>query len=101
MIFLRQFSNQYLPMKLLFTFLAILVGYLLFSQSNSDSYRKSLSPFSFVENKGQIYDQNYKANPEVLYLLNMNGFNVQLKKDGFSYDVYEKEIIKSQPTESI
>lgn len=43
----------------------------------------------FKENKGQIIDQNGKPNDAVKYLLNSRGLNVQLKKHGFSYDVYE------------
>lgn len=42
----------------------------------------------FIENKGQIIDQNNKPNPSVLYLLNMPGMNVQLRRGGFSYDLY-------------
>ena len=42
----------------------------------------------FIENKGQIIDQNNKPNPDVKYLINTPGFNVQLRKAGFSYDVY-------------
>ena len=45
----------------------------------------------FIENKGQIVDQNNKPNPAVLYLLNTPGFNVQLRNGGFSYDVYTVE----------
>ena len=43
----------------------------------------------FKENKGQIVDQKGKSNAAVKYLLNSNGLNVQLKKNGFSYDIYE------------
>ena len=43
----------------------------------------------FKENKGQIIDQKGKPNTAVKYLLTSNGLNVQLKKNGFSYDVYE------------
>ena len=42
----------------------------------------------FIENKGQIIDQNHNANPAVLYLLHTPGMNVQLTKAGFSYDLY-------------
>ena len=42
----------------------------------------------FIENKGQIIDQNNNPNSAVLYLLNTPGLNVQLRKDGFSYDLY-------------
>jgi len=45
----------------------------------------------FIENKGQIIEQNNKPNPSVLYLLNTPGMNVQLRKAGFSYDVYSIE----------
>jgi len=46
---------------------------------------------AFIKNKGQIIDQNDKPNPHVLYLLTTPGLNVQLKKNGFSYDTYEPE----------
>ena len=43
----------------------------------------------FIENKGQIYDQNFEPNPAVKYLLSLgNGLNVQLKANSFSYDTY-------------
>jgi len=56
----------------------------------------------FIENKGQIVDQNYTPNPGVLYLLNIPGMNVQLRRGGFSYDVYTvvKSNVKSQESES-
>jgi gliding motility-associated-like protein len=43
----------------------------------------------FKENKGQIIDQKGKPNNAVKYLLNSGGLNVQLSKNGFSYDIYE------------
>ncbi|AWH83898.1 hypothetical protein HYN59_01645 [Flavobacterium album] len=43
----------------------------------------------FVENKGQIINQDNKINKEVCYLLATPGLNVQLRKTGFSYDFYE------------
>ncbi|WP_291133387.1 T9SS type B sorting domain-containing protein [Flavobacterium sp. UBA7682] len=47
----------------------------------------------FIENKGQIIDQKGNPNPAVKYLLNTNGLNVQLRQNGFSYDVYETKKI--------
>lgn len=44
--------------------------------------------FGFIENKGQVIDQNNNPNPSVKYILNLPGINVQLKKNGFSYDTY-------------
>ena len=63
------------------------------------SHAKNKIPFNngvkqsagFIENKGQIIDQNNKPNPAVLYLLNTPGMNVQLRITGFSYDVYSIE----------
>jgi len=47
------------------------------------------SKTGFIENKGQIIDQNSLPNPSVLYLLNTPGLNVQLRRGGFSYDIYQ------------
>ncbi|MBS7254424.1 DUF7948 domain-containing protein [Flavobacterium branchiicola] len=66
--------------KLLFIFLIITVQ--LFSQNKNQA-------IGFKENKGQIRDQKGKTNNDVKYLLNSNGLNVQLKTNGFSYDIYE------------
>ncbi|MFM9987595.1 hypothetical protein [Flavobacterium sp.] len=55
--------------------------------------QKQNSSIGFIENKGQIVDQKGKQNKGILYLLNTPGINVQIKKNGFSYDIYE--IIKS------
>ena len=62
--------------------------------------RKQIPINGFIENKGQIIDQNNKPNPGVLYLLNTPGFNVQLRRGGFSYDLYrisniEQRFLKS------
>ena len=51
------------------------------------------STVGFIENKGQIVDQNSNPNDNVKYLLNTKGLNVQLRKNGFSYDVYESKKI--------
>ncbi len=42
--------------------------------------------YGFIENKGQIIDQNNQPNTAVLYLYNGNGMNVQLRQSGFSYE---------------
>jgi len=74
-------------------FLRFLAGIilLLFANSlfaqNPDSFTKS-STKGFIQNKGQIIDQNNKPNPSVLYLLNTPGFNVQLRRGGWSYDLF-------------
>ena len=76
----------------------ILFSTTLFSQNKNPS-------IGFIENKGQLIDQNSKPNNSVKYLLNTNGLNVQLRENGFSYDIYEtkkqklskKEIAKQNP----
>ena len=42
----------------------------------------------FTENKGQVHDQKFLPNPAVKYLLPLNGLNLQLKENSFSYDTY-------------
>ncbi|TPG42185.1 T9SS type B sorting domain-containing protein [Flavobacterium pectinovorum] len=69
----------------------------LFSQNKNQS-------IGFKENKGQIIDQKGKQNSAVKYLLNSSGLNVQLRKNGFSYDVYEVKktpIVRSETTKKV
>lgn len=42
----------------------------------------------FIENKGQVVNQDGSANSDVLFILPGNGFNVQLRKTGYSYDFF-------------
>jgi hypothetical protein len=44
----------------------------------------------FVENKGQVRNQFHEANTAVLYLYAMPDMNIQLKKNGFSYDTRKR-----------
>lgn len=55
--------------------------------------QKNRNTIGFTENKGQIVNQKGKENKSVLYLLNTPGLNVQLKKNSFSYDIYETKKI--------
>jgi hypothetical protein len=66
---------------------------LLFIVTSSFAQNKNKT-IGFKENKGQIIDQKGKPNNAVKYLLNSGGLNVQLKKNGFSYDIYE---VKKHP----
>ncbi|MFB9110909.1 T9SS type B sorting domain-containing protein [Flavobacterium gyeonganense] len=75
---------------LLFFFIST---FTLFSQNKNHS-------IGFKENKGQIMDQKGKPNTAVKYLLNSNGLNVQLKKNGFSYDIYEVKKIPVSPSKT-
>ncbi|MEO7081794.1 MAG: SBBP repeat-containing protein, partial [Flavobacteriales bacterium] len=43
----------------------------------------------FVANRGQVHDQFREPNPDVLFLwAGRSGMNVQVRKDGLSYDTY-------------
>lgn len=77
-------------MRKILLFFTLFIYALLFSQNKSSQNNE----FNFYENKGQIVDQDGKGNPSVKYLFLSNGLNVQLKKNGFSYDVYQVEKIK-------
>ncbi len=68
----------------------LLFSFLSFSYSSNFAlaFSKSAdSSFGFIENKGQIIDQNNRPNKEILYLYNGNNFHVQLKQNSFSYEV--------------
>lgn len=60
----------------------------LFAKVDAASLLATSKSTGFIENKGQLIDQDRKPNSAVLYLLNGNGLNVQLKKTGFSYDIF-------------
>lgn len=66
--------------------ISLLLFLLIFLPSFSQHKNQSIG---FKENKGQIMNQKGKPNNAVKYLLNTGGLNVQLKKNGFSYDIYE------------
>jgi hypothetical protein len=85
--------------KILFSFFLIACIQNLFASNISKpvsaqpAYQKAIGAsggmFGFIENKGQIIDQNNNLNPSVLYLYNGNGLHVQLKQTGFSYEVWK------------
>ena len=74
-----------------------LIFFLAFSATAQSTFQAGSATIAFIENKGQIIDQDNKPNPAVLYLLNTPGMNVQLREGGFSYDLYSV-IDTAQPT---
>lgn len=58
----------------------------LFSVQFQAVERSSLT-IGFIENKGQILDQNRSYNKDVLFLYSGKRLSVQLKRNGFSYQV--------------
>jgi len=69
----------------------IFISYAGWLPAGNSFTRSKTTAKGFIENKGQIIDQDDKPNPAVRYLLNSPGFNVQLRKAGFSYDLYSVE----------
>ncbi|MCF8255781.1 MAG: SBBP repeat-containing protein [Bacteroidia bacterium] len=75
--------------------------YLLFSTVFSlftlNNYAKEANPFApklqfaFVENKGQVVNQEGQMNQDVLYLFRTGNMQVQLRKNGFSYELFREE----------
>lgn len=45
----------------------------------------------FIENKGQLLDQNGSPNADVLFLATGPGFRVQLRRTGYSYELFSAE----------
>jgi hypothetical protein len=52
------------------------------------SNSKPLPPLYFIENKGQIGDQDHKARPDVLFGASDGRLSFHLKKNGISYQQY-------------
>ena len=61
----------------------------------SNSFGQS-NPIGFVENKGQILDQNGSINTGVQYLFSKGPLHVQFRESGFSYEVFQKVQSKSE-----
>lgn len=56
----------------------------------SEVIYSTLDKDGFIENTGQIKDQYGEINKDVLYSLFQRGFNVNLKRNSFSYDFFMK-----------
>ncbi|PBQ31891.1 hypothetical protein CNR22_08955 [Sphingobacteriaceae bacterium] len=54
------------------------------------------SDIKFKENKGQVYDQFYKARPDILYYGLTGQFSFHLKKNGISYQLEKIEEWKTE-----
>jgi len=85
--FLLNKSGVSIRLILIFNLLSIAVTA---KEDQTQMLAKSKS-YGFIENKGQVTDQHHNPNPAVMYLLNGNGLNVQVKQGGFSYDIFTIE----------
>jgi len=71
--------------------LTLMVMGLFLTATGSYAQEKTASPSGFIENKGQIVDQNNLPNAAVKYNLTLPSLNVQLRANSFSYDAYTVE----------
>ncbi len=61
------------------------------SGSSPEEMGQDLTGYGFVVNEGQVLDQNRQQNPSVRYLHPDTRFNVALKRNGYSYDLFSDE----------
>jgi hypothetical protein len=59
----------------------------------------STPSFGFIQNVGQVLDQNRTPNHQVLFLLNKNNLQIQLTRKGFSYQI-SKFIPSTNPSKT-
>ena len=72
----------------------VLLMVLFYNTSEVLAKSRNISVIGFIENKGQIIDQNNQLNTQVKFLGVANGFKVQLKANSFSYEVLKTERYK-------
>lgn len=75
-----------------FYYLSFLLSLLVTSPALAVDFRPSAG--FFVENKGQLVDQNGATNPDVLFMATGPGFRVQLRTTGYSYELFSAEEVK-------
>lgn len=61
------------------------------SCSSSIAQARHFNSSAFLENKGQILDQHLQQNNDVLFLYTGKGIKIQLRKSGYSYELFEPE----------
>jgi Secretion system C-terminal sorting domain/PKD-like domain/Beta-propeller repeat len=86
-------------LKIFIVFLFCIITHNVFSKENKDllqslSRKDGGANTLYIENKGQIGDQDGKPNLSVKYLILRPGLNIQLKANSFSYDAYTIERFK-------
>jgi hypothetical protein len=81
------FPKAYLKLFLVLVFLGGI---------NRDAYSLKGNP-GFIENRGQIVDQNGYPNKQVLFVSSAGSFNIQLRKNGYSYEFFSSQNIPAIP----
>jgi hypothetical protein len=90
------YTQNMLPFLLLILFSTFNLAYAKPKEVDPKSYLKAGNGANtlYIENKGQIGNQDGKPNPAVKYLILRPGLNIQLKANSFSYDAYTIERFK-------
>jgi hypothetical protein len=58
-------------------------------------------PPAFIRNQGQIVNQRDQYNHEVLYMYAGKGINIQLRKNGYSYELFQIDnVIQEDPAQT-
>jgi hypothetical protein len=91
--------KEFLGLRLLLVMISFALPHYAFAKDNKDllqslSNKDGGANTLFIENKGQIGDQNGKPNTSVKYLILRPGLNIQLRANSFSYDAYTIERFK-------
>src|SRR5688572_17421518 len=66
-------------------FFLFFIGYVCSQSSVSDLTSTSKLPVSFIENSGQIRDQNHKPRADIVYSGQTGNLSYYIKKNGISY----------------
>src|SRR5258706_15819107 len=70
------------------TLLLLGVNTAIFAQPSVSKF--TISTLGFVENQGQVHDQDRNPNPDVKFVYtDGSSFNLQLKSGGFSYTLFK------------
>ena len=56
-----------------------------------NAFKTSTQVLSFIENKGQVYDQNHKQRPDILFVGSSGPLNFYLKQQGISFQTTRVE----------
>jgi hypothetical protein len=91
--------KEFWGLRLLLVMLSIALPHYAFAKEDKEllqslSKKEGGANTLFIENKGQIGDQQGKPNASVKYLILRPGLNIQLKANSFSYDAYTVERFK-------
>src|SRR2546423_1861076 len=88
-------------MKKLFTPIAfMLLLRVTQAQPITDFLLKNYGEKGFIENKGQIKDFTGQENKEVKYIYSHGIFNLELKQNGFSYEIFQTVSDQGKMSES-